>query len=49
MKTITLTQEEIGLLILALHKAEAIDKRIDTARSRERAKEYAALRKKLNK
>lgn len=49
MKTIALTQEEINLLILATHKAEAIEKRIDTKRSRERAKALADLRKKLNK
>jgi hypothetical protein len=48
MKTIALTQKEIDLLILATYKAEAVDKRIDTRRSRERAKALADLRKKLN-
>lgn len=49
MKTITLTQEEMDLLILATYKAEAIEKRIDTKHSRARAKALADLRKKLNK
>lgn len=49
MKTITLTQEEINLLILATHKAEAIEKGINTKRSRERAEALVNLRKKLNK
>lgn len=48
MKTITLTQEELDLLILATYKAEAIEKRIDTRQSRTRAKALANLRKKLN-
>ena len=49
MKTITLTQEEIQMLILATHKAEAIEKSIGTPRSKERAEALANLRKKLNK
>ena len=49
MKTITLTQEELDLLILATHKAEAMEKSIGTRRSKERAKALANLRKKLNK
>ena len=49
MKTITLTQEEINLLILAMHKAEAIEKSIGTPKSKERAQAFADLRKKLNK
>ena len=48
MRTITLTQKEIDLLILATYKAEAVEKRIDTKRSRERTKALADLRKKLN-
>lgn len=49
MKTITLTQEEIDLLILATHKAEAIEKSIGTQKSKERALALSDLRKKLNK
>ena len=49
MKTITLTQEELDLLILATYKAEAIEKSIGTPRSKERAEALANLRKKLNK
>ncbi len=49
MKTITLTQEEINLLILATHKAEAMEKSINTKESRERAEALSDLRKKLNK
>ena len=49
MKTVTLTQEELDLLILATYKTEAIEKRIDTKRSKERAKALSDLRKKLNK
>ena len=48
MRTITLTQKEIDLLILATYKAEAVEQRIDTKRSRERTKALADLRKKLN-
>ena len=46
--TIELTTEEIRLLILATHKAEAIEKRIDTKNSRAKANDFADLRKKLN-
>ena len=49
MKTIAFTQEEINLLILATHKAEAIEKSIGTPKSKERAQAFADLRKKLNK
>ena len=49
MKTITLTQEEINLLILAMHKAEVIEKSIGTQKSKDRAQAFADLRKKLNK
>ena len=49
MKTITLTQEELDLLILATYKAEAIEKSIGTRKGKERAKALADLRKKLNK
>lgn len=44
-----LTKEETGMLILALHKAEAVEKSIGTQKSRERAQAFADLRKKLNK
>ena len=49
MKTIALTQEEMDLLTLATHKAEAIEKSIGTQKSKERAQAFADLRKKLNK
>ena len=49
MKKITLTQEELDLLILATYKAEAIEKSIGTRKSKERAKGFSDLRKKLNK
>lgn len=42
-----LTKEETGLIILALHKAEAIENSIGTQKSKERAKAFAELRKKL--
>lgn len=46
--TITLTKEETELLLLALYKAEAMEKSIGTQKSKERAKALADLRKKLN-
>lgn len=49
MKTITLTQKELDLLILATYKAEAVEKSIGTPKSKERAQAFAGLRKKLNK
>ena len=49
MKTITLTQKEMDLLILATYKAEAIEKSIGTPQSKERAQAFADLLKKLNK
>lgn len=44
-----LTKEETGLILLALHKAEAVEKSIGTLKSKERARAFADLRKKLNK
>ena len=44
-----LTKEETSLLILALHKAEAMERSIGTPKSKERAQAFADLRKKLNK
>ena len=44
-----LTKEEMALIILALHKAEAMERSIGTQKSKERAQAFADLRKKLNK